>query len=135
MFSPNERWNPATFYIIIFLCIGSMSIQMIAMKKDFETFIRQSDTRIGLLREVIERIQKGEKVDVEQILGSGDLERELEWEKVIKDIERDEAAQIAKKRNRSKQNPAEPKPIIKVEGSPATDQLVKKPKQARADFF
>jgi hypothetical protein len=42
--------------------------------------MRQSDVRIGLLREVVEKLQRGEKVDVEQVLGTGDPEKELEWE-------------------------------------------------------
>lgn len=75
-----EEWNPATFFIIIFLLIGSMSINMIALKKGFETFVRQSDVRIGLLREVVEKLQKGEKVDVERVLGTGIPEKEAEWE-------------------------------------------------------
>ncbi len=75
-----KGWNPATFFIFIFLLIGSMSIQMISLKKDFATFMRQSDARIGLLREVVEKLQKGEDVDVEKVLGTGDPERELAWE-------------------------------------------------------
>lgn len=42
--------------------------------------MRRADAKIGLLREVIERIQKGEKVDVEGLLGTGDERREREWE-------------------------------------------------------
>jgi hypothetical protein len=75
-----KEWNPATFFIVIFLLIGSMSIQMIALRQDFATYMRRSDVRIGLLREVVEKIQKGEKVDVEQVLGTGDGEKEKEWE-------------------------------------------------------
>jgi predicted small integral membrane protein len=75
-----KDWNPATFFIIIFLFIGSMSINMIALKKSFETFTRQSDVRIGLLREVVEKLQRGEKVDVEKVLGTGVPEQESEWE-------------------------------------------------------
>lgn len=75
-----REWNPATFFIIIFLLIGSMSIQMISLRSNFEAFTRRADVRIGLLREVVERIQKGEKVDVEKVLGSGDAEREAVWE-------------------------------------------------------
>ncbi len=76
----SKEWNPATFYIVIFILIGSMSIRMIALRRDFEVFMRQSGVRIGLLREVIEKIQKGEKVDVERVLGTGDPEKEKEWE-------------------------------------------------------
>ncbi len=78
--SKPKGWNPATFYIVAFLLIGSNAIQMISLKREFATFMRKSDVRIGLLREVIERIQRGEKVDVEQVLGTGDPAKEKEWE-------------------------------------------------------
>lgn len=42
--------------------------------------MRRSDVRVGLLREVVEKLQNGEQVDVEKVLGSGDAEREAEWE-------------------------------------------------------
>lgn len=57
-----------------------MSIQMIALRRDFNTFTRRAETRIGVLREVIEKLQRGEEVDVEKALGTGDAEREKEWE-------------------------------------------------------
>lgn len=76
----SKDWNPATFFIVIFLLIGSMSIQMISLRKSFDAFMRRSDVRIGLLREVVERVQNGEAVDVEKVLGAGDPEREAEWE-------------------------------------------------------
>lgn len=76
----SKEWNPATFFIIIFLLIGSMSIQMIALRNDFAAFSRRTDAKIDLLREVIERVQKGEEVDVEGLLGTGDPEKEKEWE-------------------------------------------------------
>lgn len=76
----SKEWNPATFFIVIFLLIGSMSIQMISLRKNFDAFMRRSDVRIGLLHEVVERIQNGEAVDVEKVLGAGDPEREAEWE-------------------------------------------------------
>ena len=76
----SKEWNPATFFIIIFLLIGSMSIQMIALRNEFTAFSRRADAKIGLLKEIIERIQNGEEVDVEGLLGTGDKEREREWE-------------------------------------------------------
>lgn len=76
----SKEWNPATFFIIIFLLIGSMSIQMISLRNRFDAHTRRSEVRIGLLREVIEKLQRGEKVDVEKVLGSGDPEREAIWE-------------------------------------------------------
>ena len=76
---PPREWNPATFYIIIFLLIGSQAIQILGMRQQFTAFSRKADTRIELLREVIERIKKGEEVDVEGVLGTGNPEKEQEW--------------------------------------------------------
>lgn len=116
----SKEWNPATFYIVIFLLIGSMSINMISLRQSFETFMRQTDVRIGLLKDVVERIQRGEEVDVEKALGSGNREKEQEWEDgklrrgrnfalaaseksnldfdaVLREIERDEAVRAPRK--------------------------------------
>ncbi|KAK8138182.1 hypothetical protein PG984_001562 [Apiospora sp. TS-2023a] len=93
----SKEWNPATFFIIMFLFIGSMSIQMIALRRDFNTFTRRAETRISVLREVIEKLQRGEHVDVEKALGTGDAEREKEWEEVLKELEKDEVARNSKK--------------------------------------
>lgn len=82
-----QGWNPATYFIVMFLFIGSMSIQMIALKRDFSTFMRQSDVRIGLLKEVVEKLQRGEEVDVEKALGTGDPEKELAWEDGVQTLE------------------------------------------------
>ncbi|KAL2752711.1 hypothetical protein ACRALDRAFT_1072573 [Sodiomyces alcalophilus JCM 7366] len=98
----SKEWNPATFYIVIFLLIGSMSINHISLRQSFETFMRQSDVRIGLLREVIERVQRGEKVDIESVLGTGNPEKEEEWAEVLKEIERDDVTRSQRKeRSRS----------------------------------
>ncbi|PQE05415.1 cell division protein [Rutstroemia sp. NJR-2017a BVV2] len=88
----SKDWNPATFFIWIFLLIGSMSIQMIALRNGFAAFERRADAKIGLLKEVIERIQNGEKVDVSGLLGKGNQKQEEEWEQVLRDIEREEEA-------------------------------------------
>ncbi len=53
---------------------------MISLRNDFTAFSRRADAKIGLLREIIGKIQNGEDVDVEGLLGSGDAEREKEWE-------------------------------------------------------
>ncbi|MCJ1287769.1 hypothetical protein MMC26_007121 [Xylographa opegraphella] len=86
----NKEWNPATFYIIMFLLIGSNAIQMIALRNEFTNFSRKADARIALLREVLERVQRGEDVDVEGLLGTGNKEKEKEWEEVLREIEQDE---------------------------------------------
>ena len=76
----SKELNPYTFFIVIFLLIGSNAIQMIALRNDFRAFSRKADARIGLLKEVIERVQRGEDVDVEGLLGTGNAEQEREWE-------------------------------------------------------
>ncbi len=53
---------------------------MIALRSESASFTRRADVRIALLREVIERVQRGEKVDVEALLGTGNEERERDWE-------------------------------------------------------
>lgn len=76
----SEEWNPATFYIIIFILIGSQAIRMLLLKNDWKAYSRSTDAKIGLLREVIEKVKKGEQVDVEKLLGTGDVGKEREWE-------------------------------------------------------
>jgi hypothetical protein len=116
----SKEWNPATFFIVVFLLIGSMSINLIALKQEFYTYMRQSEVRVGLLKEVIERIQRGEEVDVERMLGAGDAEREKEWEEgrfkkpaesdrsilticlVLKEIERDDITRNQRKQEKSR---------------------------------
>ncbi|KAI1213031.1 uncharacterized protein F4807DRAFT_457116 [Annulohypoxylon truncatum] len=131
----SKEWNPATFYIIIFLFIGSMSIQMIALKKEFDTFVRRAEVRIGLLREVVEKLQRGEEVDVEKALGTGDAEEEKEWEEVLREIERDD---ILKKTNKAeKTKPAAPLPTpVKTEAT-STDSAAppKKKTGSYSSFF
>ena len=53
---------------------------MISLRNDFLNFSRKADAKVGLLREVIKRVQRGEEVDVEGLLGTGDEEKEREWE-------------------------------------------------------
>jgi hypothetical protein len=65
---------------VIFLLIGSQAIQMIALRNEFTAFSRRADTRIGLLKEAIERVQNGEDVDVKSLLGTGGKAQEKEWE-------------------------------------------------------
>ncbi|KAF2154798.1 hypothetical protein K461DRAFT_291711 [Myriangium duriaei CBS 260.36] len=83
------EWNPATFFIIMSLLIGSNAIQMVSLKTRRLNYKRSTEAKLSLLREVIGRVQKGEDVDVEAMLGTGDPEREKEWEEVMKDLERD----------------------------------------------
>jgi len=76
----SKEWNPATFFVVIALLIGSNAIQMIALKNSRRNYSRKAEAKIALLREVIEKVQKGEDVDVERMLGTGNPKQEQEWE-------------------------------------------------------
>lgn len=56
---------------------------MIALRNEHATFSRRADAKIGVLKEIIQRIRNGEKPDVEALLGVGDREQEREWEEGI----------------------------------------------------
>ena len=73
-------WNPASFFIIIFLLIGSQSIRIIGLQNEHDAYIRKMNAKLEVLKKVIEGIQRGEDVDVEKMLGTGDVQKEREWE-------------------------------------------------------
>ncbi|KAL9601149.1 MAG: hypothetical protein Q9219_002748 [cf. Caloplaca sp. 3 TL-2023] len=75
-------------------------MQMIALRNEFTAFSRRADAKIALLKEVIERVQKGEEVDVKGLLGTGDPEKEKEWEQVIQEIEEEDRLWQNKARRR-----------------------------------
>ena len=61
------------------MLIGSQSINLILLKNEWQVFSRQADAKIARLKDVIERVQRGEDVDVEKELGTGDEVAEREW--------------------------------------------------------
>lgn len=74
-----REWNPATPYIVLGLLVGSQAIQILWLKQENAHSVRKAEAKIGLLREVIGRIQNGEDVPVESLLGTGNAESEKEW--------------------------------------------------------
>lgn len=72
--------NPAIFFIVMFTLIGSQSIRMVSLRNDYDNYVRSTDAKIRLLSEVIERLKRGEEVDVKKVLGTGDEASEREWE-------------------------------------------------------
>lgn len=71
--------NPATPYIVLGLLVGSQAIQILWLKQERGREMRRAEAKIGVLREVVERVQRGEDVDVERVLRTGDQEGEGEW--------------------------------------------------------
>ncbi|KAF2176230.1 hypothetical protein K469DRAFT_679116 [Zopfia rhizophila CBS 207.26] len=97
----NKGWNPATPYIVLAMLVGSQAIQTIWIKRDMDHFNSKADAKLGVLREVVERVQRGEDVDVEKVLGTGDKGEEEGWEGVLKEIEEEELLFQSKKRRRA----------------------------------
>lgn len=75
-----KEWNPATFFIVMFLLIGSNAMHVIGLQNEFTAFSRRADAKIGLLKDIIERVQRGDDVDVKGLLGTGNPEKERAWE-------------------------------------------------------
>ncbi|QSS61711.1 hypothetical protein I7I51_03888 [Histoplasma capsulatum] len=75
----------------MFTLIGSQAIRMIMLRNECANYNRSADAKMRLLKEVIERIQKGEDVDVKRLLGTGDEAKEREWEEVLREIEQEES--------------------------------------------
>ena len=59
--------------------IGSNSINLLLLKTEWDIFSRKADAKLAVLKEVIEKLQRGEEVDVEKALGTGDEIQEREW--------------------------------------------------------
>jgi hypothetical protein len=82
--------NPATYFIWIYILIGSQAIRIMGIQTEYTTFMRKADLKLRRLREVVEKIQKGEEVDVEKVLGTGDETQEQEWEEAMKELEEED---------------------------------------------
>lgn len=100
--APRSReWNPATPFIVLSLLVGSQAIQILWLKQERAHALRKAEAKIGLLREVIERVQNGEDVDVEKVLGTGDESAEREWKEVLKEVKEEEALFQSRKKRRA----------------------------------
>ncbi|KAL5114234.1 hypothetical protein ACEQ8H_007886 [Pleosporales sp. CAS-2024a] len=97
----HHHWNPATPYIVLGLLVGSQAIQILWLKQDQGRALSRAEAKIALLREVIGRVQRGEDVDVEKMLGTGDPGREKEWAEMLKDLETEELLFQSKKKRRA----------------------------------
>ncbi|PYH70079.1 DUF5321 domain-containing protein [Aspergillus vadensis CBS 113365] len=143
----SKEWNPASFYIIIFILIGSQAIRMIALKNDYAAYTRSTDAKIRLLREVIERVNNGEKVDVEKLLGTGDEAKEREWEEVLREIEAEDSLwhRKAAASEAQQEQVEEPKqsimksiikePVIPAEGPQDKGLPADSPSKKKLNFF
>ncbi|KAK5467675.1 hypothetical protein LTS15_000648 [Exophiala xenobiotica] len=96
------------------------------LKTDFTTFTRRADLKIAQLREVVEKLQKGEDVDVEKVLGTGDEVQEQEWEEALRELqEQDRIWQNNARKSREERErlAAEERDANPVSGSMDTAQM------------
>ncbi|KAH7381654.1 hypothetical protein BKA66DRAFT_464657 [Pyrenochaeta sp. MPI-SDFR-AT-0127] len=100
-YGKTTEWNPATPYIILGLLVGSQAIQILWLKQERGHNLRKAEAKIGILREVIESVQRGEDVPVSEVLGTGDVETEREWAEILKEVENEEALFQSKKRRKA----------------------------------
>ncbi|KAG5437068.1 hypothetical protein PCANB_001189 [Pneumocystis canis] len=85
-------------FIVLFTILGSQAIHVLSIKQEFNEFETQIDAKISLLRDIIDRIQKGENVHISKELGTGIKEKEKEWSDVMQQIiEEDDRWQQSKK--------------------------------------
>jgi hypothetical protein len=71
--------HPATPVLFLSLLVGSQAINTLALKNETLAYTRTTEGKLALLRGVIERVQRGEDVDVEEVLGTGKVTDEGEW--------------------------------------------------------
>lgn len=72
--------NPALFYVVMTLLLASHGIRMGGLRNEYTQYSRKVDARLAQLRDVLERLKRGEDVDVEAALGTGKPQDEQDWE-------------------------------------------------------
>jgi hypothetical protein len=134
--------NPASYFIWIYLFIGSQAIRIIGVQNEYKTFMRKAELKIAKLREVIEKLQRGEEVDVEKVLGTGDEIQELEWEEALREIENEDklwqANRLKRREAKAKQEAEEQEASPINESSDKTfkaDESTSAPIQAPPGFY
>ncbi|QIW98230.1 hypothetical protein AMS68_003748 [Peltaster fructicola] len=111
--APTRRERPGLPLIILGLLAGSFAINIISLRREMANFSRKTETKLALLREVVQKVKNGEAVDVKRLLGTGDPESEQEWEEVIKELEttdmlaRGQAKKAARRASREEQREKE----------------------------
>ncbi|KAJ5908038.1 hypothetical protein N7495_000720 [Penicillium taxi] len=134
---PSKEWNPATFYIVIFILIGSQAIRMLTLKNSYAAYTRSTDAKIELLKEVIGRIKNGENIDVEKLLGTGDEAKEKEWEEVLQVIKQEDSLWQQKSKELKKKAETEQSQAQEEESAAAStnNETTKSQSTRKANFF
>lgn len=77
------------------------------LKTDYQVFVRRADTRITQLRHVIERVQRGEEVDVAAELGTGIPREEQAWKELFDGFRKEQQDWQEKAEQIDRQSPEE----------------------------
>lgn len=86
-------------------------------------FSRKTEAKLGLLREVVQRVKNGEEVDVKGLLGTGDPKSESEWDEVMKELgETDMVAEGKRKREEKRREKARLREEAEAERRRARDE-------------
>ncbi|PVI06568.1 hypothetical protein DM02DRAFT_609749 [Periconia macrospinosa] len=85
--------------------------------------MRRAETKIGLLKEVIEKVQRDENVDVGKLLGAGDASEEAEWAQVLKEIEEEERLFTPKKSRIAAKKAAAERPVAEQQSTSDRDEV------------
>jgi len=113
---PNSKeWNPATIFIVLGILVGSNAINILSLKRETLNFSRKTDAKLGLLREVLQRVKNGEDVDVEKLLGTGDAKSEQEWEDVMQELESTNMLAEAERKKQAKKAERDTKRLAEAE--------------------
>lgn len=97
-----EERRTGIIFLVLGILVGSNAINIIAVRREMLNFTRQTDAKLELLREVVQRVKNGEDVDVRRALGTGDPEQEKEWEQVMKELEETDMLQEGRKKREAK---------------------------------
>lgn len=82
--SSTSLWrSPSIPFLVLWLLVGNQAMLVARVKSEHAVYVRRADTRIGLLNDVLKRLQRGEKVDVAAELGTGDPLQEQAWQKLV----------------------------------------------------
>ncbi|EMR08487.1 hypothetical protein PNEG_03313 [Pneumocystis murina B123] len=81
-----KSFNSNIIFIVLLIILGSQANNILSIKQEFNEFETQIDAKISHLRDLIDRIQRGENLDISKELGTGIEEKEKEWSKVIEQV-------------------------------------------------
>lgn len=131
-----EERRAGIIFLVLGIVVGSNAINIIAIRREMLNFTRQTDAKLELLREVVQKVKNGEEVDVKRALGTGDPEQEKEWEQVVKELEEtDMLLEGRNKREAKRAQKAEERKLkdedrqrSSSEAPAATTEPVKRPK-------